>query len=83
MMQLIGHLDSPHVRRIAITMLALGVPVEHRPISVMREIDLFRTINPVVKVPTLVADDGTAGWSSTSSTATSLSESSSILSATS
>jgi glutathione S-transferase len=58
-MQLIGLLDSPFVRRVAISLLTLQIPFEHRAVSVFRGIDVFRTINPVVKAPTLVADDGT------------------------
>jgi glutathione S-transferase len=58
-MQLVGLLDSPFVRRVAISLLTLEVPFEHRAVSVFRGIDVFRTINPVVKAPTLVADDGT------------------------
>ncbi len=58
MMQLIGMLDSPFVRRVAVTMRLLGVEYEHRPLSVLRTYDEFRTVNPLVKVPTLVCDDG-------------------------
>ena len=58
-MQLIGMLDSPFVRRVAISLQLLGLPFEHRSISVFRGFDTFQTINPVVKVPTLVCDDGT------------------------
>ncbi|MEO6968431.1 MAG: glutathione S-transferase family protein [Rhodanobacteraceae bacterium] len=58
-MQLIGLLDSPYVRRTAISLRLLGVPFEHRPLSVFREFDAVRVINPLVKVPTLVCDDGT------------------------
>ncbi len=36
-MQLIGMLDSPYVRRVAISLRLLGLPFEHRPISVFRE----------------------------------------------
>jgi hypothetical protein len=36
----------------------LGIPFEHRPISVFRTFEQFREINPVVKAPTLVCDDG-------------------------
>lgn len=64
-MQLIGLLDSPFVRRAAISALALGVPFAHRPVSVFRGFDAFRAINPVVKAPTLVADDGTVLMDST------------------
>lgn len=64
-MQLIGMLDSPYVRRVAVSLQLLGLPFEHRPISVFRHVDLFRTINPVIKVPTLVCDDGTVLMDST------------------
>ena len=58
MMQLIGMLDSPYVRRVAISLRLLGLPFEHRPVSVFRAFDEFRQINPVVKAPSLVCDDG-------------------------
>jgi len=57
-MQLIGMLDSPFVRRVAITMQVLGIEYEHRPLSVLRTYDEFRKVNPLVKVPTLVCEDG-------------------------
>lgn len=58
-MQLIGMLDSPYVRRVAITLQLLGLPFEHRSVSVFRAFAQFAAINPVVKAPTLVCDDGT------------------------
>jgi glutathione S-transferase len=58
-MQLIGMLDSPFVRRVAIAARLLGVPFEHRNLSVFANYDVVRTLNPAVKVPTLVCDDGT------------------------
>jgi glutathione S-transferase len=57
-MQLIGMLDSPYVRRVAVSLQRLGLAFEHRPLSVFRTFDEFRRINPVVKAPTLVCDDG-------------------------
>ena len=57
-MQLIGMLDSPYVRRTAISLRLLGLPFEHRPLSVFRNFDVVHAINPLVKVPTLVCDDG-------------------------
>jgi len=57
-MQLIGMLDSPYVRRVAITLQLLNLPFEHRSVSVFRGFDEFSRINPVVKAPTLVCDDG-------------------------
>ena len=59
MIELIGMLDSPFVRRVAVTARMLGVPYEHNPISIFRSYDEFREINPLVKVPTLVCEDGT------------------------
>jgi glutathione S-transferase len=64
-MQLIGMLDSPYVRRVAICLQLLGLPFEHRSLSVFRTFDQFRAINPVVKAPTLVCDDGTVLMDST------------------
>ncbi|PWF43697.1 glutathione S-transferase [Massilia glaciei] len=49
-MKLIGMLDSPFVRRVAISLEALGVPFEHDPASV------FSTFE--IKAPKLVCDDG-------------------------
>ncbi|WP_428420580.1 glutathione S-transferase [Methylibium sp.] len=57
-MQLIGMLDSPYVRRVAVSLQLLGLPFEHRSISVFRGYDAFRRISPVVKAPSLVCDDG-------------------------
>lgn len=57
-MQLIGMLDSPYVRRVAISLQFLGLPFEHRSISVFRTYEQFQQINPVVKAPSLVCDDG-------------------------
>jgi len=64
-MKLIGMLDSPYVRRVAISMRLLGLPFEHAAISVFRGFDDFQRINPVVKAPTLVCDDGTVLMDST------------------
>ncbi|WP_322014089.1 glutathione S-transferase [Paraburkholderia sp. J12] len=58
-MQLIGMMDSPYVRRVAISLHVLGLPFEHRSVSVFSGYDTFARINPVVKAPTLIDDDGT------------------------
>ncbi|MGY2252381.1 MULTISPECIES: glutathione S-transferase [Pseudomonas] len=58
-MKLIGMLDSPYVRRVAISLDLYGVDFVHEPLSVFRSFDAFAQINPVVKAPTLVLDDGT------------------------
>ncbi len=57
-MQLVGMLDSPYVRRAAISLRLLGVPFAHQSLSVFSTFAQFREINPVVKAPTLVCDDG-------------------------
>ena len=57
-MQLIGMLDSPYVRRVAATLLTADVAFRHRPISLFRHIEEFSRISPLLKAPTLVADDG-------------------------
>jgi len=59
-MQLIGMLDSPYVRRVAVALIAAKVPFVHRPVSLFRHIDEFSKINPLLKAPTFVAEDGTA-----------------------
>ncbi|MEM1240443.1 MAG: glutathione S-transferase [Cyanobacteria bacterium P01_H01_bin.26] len=64
-MQLIGMLDSPYVRRVAISLRCLGIPFEHQSLLVFRDFDAFSRINPIVKAPTLVTDDGTVLMDST------------------
>ena len=64
-MQLIGMLDSPYVRRVAVSLQLLGLPFEHRSISVFGGFGQFQAINPVVKAPTLVCDDGVVLMDST------------------
>jgi glutathione S-transferase len=56
--QLIGMLDSPYVRRVAISLQFLGLPFEHRSVSVFRDFEKFTAINPVVKAPSLICEDG-------------------------
>lgn len=58
-MRLIGMLDSPYVRRVAVSLQLMGVPFEHLSLSVFRTFAQFQEINPVVKAPSLVCDDGT------------------------
>jgi glutathione S-transferase len=57
-LKLIGMLDSPYVRRVAISLQLLGLRFEHQSLSVFRTFEEFREINPVVKAPTFVCDDG-------------------------
>lgn len=57
-MQLIGMLDSPYVRRVAVSLKVLGMPFDLDQVSVFRHFEKFASINPVVKAPTLITDDG-------------------------
>lgn len=58
-MILIGQYDSPFVRRVGIALRLYGMPFEHRPWSVFGDAERIRPLNPLVRVPTLVTDDGT------------------------
>ena len=57
-MQLIGMLDSPYVRRVAVSLRVLGLDFQLEQVSVFRHFDRFAAINPVVKAPSFVTDDG-------------------------
>jgi glutathione S-transferase len=57
-MQLIGMLDSPYVRRVAVSLKVLGLPFDIDQVSVFRQFDKFAALNPVVKAPSLITDDG-------------------------
>lgn len=63
--QLIGMLDSPYVRRVAITMKVLDLPFEHRSLSVFSAYEEFSKLNDVVKAPTLITSSGTVLMDST------------------
>lgn len=56
--QLIGMLDSPYVRRVAVSLQLLGLHFAHQSISVFSTFAQLQRINPVVKAPTLICDDG-------------------------
>jgi len=57
-MILVGLMDSPFVRRVAVTMQHYGIPYERNAISVFRNADAVRAINPLGMVPSLTLDDG-------------------------
>ena len=57
-MILIGQYDSPFVRRVAIALTLYEAPFEHRPWSVFADADKIAPFNPLMRVPTLVLDDG-------------------------
>lgn len=57
-MELVGLYGSPFVRRVAVTAQYLGIALPQRPISIFKSYDEMRAINPMVKVPTLLFDNG-------------------------
>ena len=57
-MILVGQYDSPFVRRVAITLHHYGLPFTRNPISVFGDAAVMATINPLVRIPSLVLDDG-------------------------
>jgi glutathione S-transferase len=59
-MFLIGQYDSPFVRRVAIALRLYGIAFEHRPWSTFGDADKIAPYNPLLRVPTLVLDDGEA-----------------------
>jgi len=58
-MILIGQLDSPFVRRIAIALHFHGLAFEHNAISAYDDFDQLIALNPLGKVPALELEDGT------------------------
>ena len=65
MLRLIGMLDSPYVRRVAVALHMLELPFAHEPLSVFRDFEAFGSVNPVVKAPSLVTDEGSVLMDST------------------
>lgn len=59
-MILIGQYDSPFVRRVGIALTLYGLPFEHKPWSVFGDAERIRPYNPLLRVPTLVLEDGEA-----------------------
>ena len=57
-MILIGQYDSPFTRRVGIALTLYGLAFEHRPWSTFGDAEKIRPYNPLVRVPTLVLDDG-------------------------
>jgi glutathione S-transferase len=55
---LIGMFDSPFVRRVAISLKLCGIAFEHADWSIGADFERIRQYNPLVRVPTLVLDDG-------------------------
>ena len=57
-MILIGQYDSPFVRRVAIALVLYGIEFEHWPWSTFGDSEKIRPYSPMMRVPTLVLDDG-------------------------
>jgi len=57
-MILVGQYDSPYVRRVAVTLRALGLAYEHDRRSVFADFDSMRQTNPLGRIPSLVLDSG-------------------------
>jgi glutathione S-transferase len=55
---LIGHYDSPFVRRVGVSLHVLGIPFERKLLSVFSNAEEMRAFNPLVRVPTLILDNG-------------------------
>jgi len=58
--RLIGNFLSPYTRRVAVSLNILELPFELEELFVFKEPDIVRRHNPVVRIPVLVLDDGTA-----------------------
>jgi glutathione S-transferase len=56
--RLIGHYDSPFVRRVGVSLEVLGMPFKRHLLSVFSDADQMRALNPLVRVPALVLEDG-------------------------
>ena len=59
-MRLLGRYASPYTRRVGVSLHLMGIPFDHEAVAVFEQPDTVRSHNPVVRVPTLVLDDGEA-----------------------
>ncbi len=57
-MKLIGNYLSPYVRRVAITLNAFEIPFELEPVFIFKSPEKVEPHNPLVRIPTLILDDG-------------------------
>jgi glutathione S-transferase len=58
-MILIGQYDSPFVRRVGIALILYALPFRHETWSAFGDSAKLQEVNPLMRVPTLVLDDGT------------------------
>jgi glutathione S-transferase len=57
-MILVGQFDSPFVRRVAVTLHHYHMPYTRNPLSVFRNAKEMQKINPLLRVPALILEDG-------------------------
>ena len=57
-MKLLGHYLSPYTRRVAVSLNVLNIPFDLVELSVIQEPERVRPHNPVLRIPTVVLDDG-------------------------
>jgi glutathione S-transferase len=57
-MKLVGRYDSPFVRRVGVSLHALGLAFEHLPLSPFSQAAEFRKFTAIGRMPVLVLDDG-------------------------
>ncbi|MBV7326834.1 glutathione S-transferase family protein [Chloroflexi bacterium TSY] len=57
-MKLIGNYLSPYVRRVAVSLNAMAMPFELEQLYVFKSPEEVRKYNPIVRIPTLILDDG-------------------------
>ena len=55
---LIGQFDSPFVRRVGIALTHAGIAFTHLPWSAFGDARRLRAVNPLIRVPTMVLEDG-------------------------
>tara|TARA_R110002074_G_scaffold246935_2_gene418991 strand:- start:217 stop:846 length:630 start_codon:yes stop_codon:yes gene_type:complete len=57
-MKLLGGFLSPYVRRTAVSLNVMGLPYDSEKVPVWDEPEAVKKHNPLVRIPTLVLDDG-------------------------
>lgn len=57
-MILVGQYDSPFVRRVAVTLNYYHMPYKRNPLSVFRNVKDVQKINPLLRVPALITEEG-------------------------